>query len=391
MNILSVENISKAYGEKELFQNISFGIDEGQKIALVGLNGTGKTSLLKLLAKLEAPDSGRITYRKGITVAYLPQVPDMDPEKTIKDTVIGEDHPIPHLIEEFQLLIQQPDPSKEQESRIEQLNQLIDAKEAWSFERQAEMIISKLGINFPKKRIGTLSGGQQKRVALAQALIRKPDLLILDEPTNHLDIDSIEWLENLLSTNKQSLLVVTHDRYFLDRITNEIFELDEGKLFSYMGNYAHFLAKKAERQQLQLTNIDKAKSLYKKELEWLRRAPKARGTKAKARIDAADDLKNKSNQRLEEHKVNLMIKGRRLGSKIIELKSASKAFGDTIILDNFTYTFAKYDRIGIIGPNGIGKSTFIKLLTGELKVDSGTIKLGENSQFWTLQAGRPSI
>ncbi|MEM7375664.1 MAG: ABC-F family ATP-binding cassette domain-containing protein [Bacteroidota bacterium] len=381
MNYLSAENLSRAYGDKVLFDGISFGIDQGQKIALIGVNGCGKSSLFKILAGLDAPDDGKVTVRKGVRLAFLPQEPDMPSELTVRDVVFASDLTAIQLLAEYEQLLLQVGEQAELQDRIDRLTAEIEAQDAWEYEVKIQQILSRLGVDFLDRHISELSGGQKKRVALAQALIGNPDLLIMDEPTNHLDLESIEWLEKFLSTSKQSILVVTHDRYFLDSITNEIFELDQGKLFKYKGNYAYFLEKKDERESQQLLDQEKARNLYSRELEWLRRSPKARGTKAKYRIDAAKDLEEKARYRPPNLPVNLQVKGRRIGGKTMEIKHLRKSYGELNILDNFTYTFGRRDRVGIIGPNGVGKTTFLRLLLEEEAADSGKIRVGETIVF----------
>jgi ATP-binding cassette subfamily F protein uup len=374
MNYLSIENISKSYGDKQLFENLSFGIAQGQKMALIGINGSGKSTLLKILGGLETPDTGQVSVRKGIRIAFLPQEPDLDEDKTVAEIVFNADHPALKLIETYERLLSQPNPPADQ---LEKVTAEIHAREAWDFEVKIRSILSQLQVHFLDTYVGALSGGQKKRVAMAQALIMEPDLLILDEPTNHLDLESIEWLEKFLSSAKQSLILVTHDRYFLDSITNEIIELDGGRLYSYKGDYAYFLAKKAEREQIAEINRERASSLYKKELEWLVRSPKARTTKSKSRIEAAGVLKEKTKRSNENQEITLLVKGRRIGGKTLEIKNLRKSYGELKILDNFTYTFTRRDRVGVVGPNGVGKTTFLRLLTGEEPFDSGKIRWGE--------------
>ena len=380
MNFISAENISKSFGIKVLFEDLSLGISQGQKVALIGLNGSGKSTLLKVLAGIEAPDSGKVSVRKGIHVVYLPQEPDLDLRLTVSEIVFDDEHPAKELIREYEQLLSISSPTSPQQTRLEQLISEIDAQNAWDYEVRIKQILSRLDIHFLDTPVAQLSGGQRKRVALAQALIGEPELLILDEPTNHLDLESIEWLEKFLATQKQSLLLVTHDRYFLDSITNEIVELDQGKLFPYKGNYAYYLMKKAERKEQETSTREKAQGLFKRELDWLRRSPKARTTKSKSRIDAAHDLKEKA-KNVYEQEMRLQIKGRRIGGKVLEIKKIRKAYDDKLLLDDFTYTFNKRDRIGIVGPNGVGKTTFIKMMTGEVIPDSGKVRKGDTIYF----------
>ncbi|MEL7533138.1 MAG: ABC-F family ATP-binding cassette domain-containing protein [Bacteroidota bacterium] len=374
MNYLSVENISKSYGDKQLFSKLSFGIDQGQKIALIGVNGSGKSTLFKILSGLEAPDEGKVSTRKGIRITFLNQEPDLPHDKTVGEIVFQSDHPSVKLIEEYERLMAEPNVAPE---KLEKITAEIAAAEAWDYEVKIKQILTRLQVDFLDTPAGALSGGQRKRVALAQALIMEPDLLIMDEPTNHLDLESIEWLEKFLASAKQSLLVVTHDRYFLDAITNEILELDGGNIYSYKGDYAYFLAQKAEREVLSEVNRERASSLYKKELVWLSRSPKARTTKSKSRIDAAHQLKEKTLRQGDDREMQLMVKGRRIGGKTLEIKNLRKSYGELNILDNFTYTFNRYDRVGVVGPNGVGKTTLLRLLVGEEEADSGKIRWGE--------------
>jgi ATP-binding cassette subfamily F protein uup len=386
MNYLSAENISKSWGEKSLFQGLSFGLDQGQKVALIGVNGSGKSTLLRILAGIEPPDSGRITHRRGLRVTYLPQEPDLPPDQTVLETALDADLPALRLVRTYEQLLHQPDAGEALAKAMAEM----DASGAWDIERNVREILSRLNVDFPERKIGTLSGGQRKRVALARALIEAPDLLLLDEPTNHLDIESIEWLEKYLSASKQSLLLITHDRYFLDSITTKIFELDGGRLFTYEGNYAYFLAKKDEREQNQRAEQDRVRNLFQKELEWLRTSPRARSTKSKARIDAAHELGDRARKRSQADELKLEVKGRRIGGKILEIKNLRKHYGPLPIVDNFSYTFARKERIGIVGPNGVGKSTFLRLIMGEEEPDSGKIRMGETVVYgYYRQEGFP--
>ena len=377
MNYLSIEKISKAYADKVLFEDLSFGIEQGQKVALVGINGSGKSTLLKILAGLISPDAGQVSRRKGIKMAFLPQVPKFSPSQTVQEVIFEADNPSLNAVKEYEALLNIPSPTDEQLARIQQLSEKIDSLNAWEIEIQIAQILGKLDIHDMEQMLGQMSGGQQKRVALAKALIEEPDLIIMDEPTNHLDLESIEWLEKFLSTSKQSLVLVTHDRYFLDSITTEIIELDQGKLFHYEGNYAHFLAKKSEREAQYEKELTKARSLYKTELEWLRRSPKARGTKSKSRIDAAGELKEKTKDTRDQSLLQLQVKGRRIGGKVLEVKKLRKSYGEKLIIEDFSYTFSKKEKIGVIGPNGVGKSTFLNLLMELEPPDSGKIRKGE--------------
>lgn len=377
VNFLSAEHISKSYSDKSLFEDLSFGLQQGQKIGLIGVNGSGKSTLLKILAGIETPDSGRVSVRKGIKIAFLPQEPRLPMDLTVSEWIFSYDQPALQLIREYEELLSENDPTEAQQDRLQTVISEIDIINAWDFEVRINQILGRLDVNFLDRKIAELSGGQQKRVAMAQALIGEPELLIMDEPTNHLDLASIEWLEQFLSTSKQSLILVTHDRYFLDTVTNEIMELDGGNLFSYKGDYAYFLQKQHEREASHDQGVLKAQNLLRKELEWLRRSPKARGTKAKYRIDAAHELKATAQNVRDTQDIELQVKGRRIGGKVLELKKLRKAYEDLVILDDFTYTFNRKDRIGIVGPNGVGKTTFLNILIEEEAVDSGKVRKGE--------------
>lgn len=377
MNFLSVENITKSLGLRVLFSNLTFGINQGQKVALVAKNGTGKTSLLKILAGKDSPDSGVVSVRKDIKIAFLDQEPDLPLTKTIFDAVYDAENPLLKTIMSYELALEHPENAKGLQKAIDQM----DALQAWDYEIRIKQILGELKIYDLHQEMGSLSGGQKKRVAMAMALVQNPDLLIMDEPTNHLDFDMIEWLEEYLESEKMTLLMVTHDRYFLDRVCNQIIELEGGQIYSYNGNYSYFLEKKAERQATQAATIDKAKNLYTTELEWMRRMPKARGTKSKSRIDSFYEIEKVAKQRLEEKKVQLDIQMNRLGGKILELHHVRKSFGDKKMVDDFSYVFKRNERIGIVGVNGAGKSTFLKLITGEMPVDGGKIVTGETVVF----------
>lgn len=373
MNYLNVENISKSYGELVLFQDLSFSIHKDQKIAFVAKNGSGKTSILNILSGKDTPDEGQIVVRKGLRLAFLDQEPDLDNKLTIEETIFASDIPILKVIEAYEKALKNPEDTEAYQLAFE----AMDRNNAWEFETQYQQILSQLKLDDLSLKVSVLSGGQRKRLALAQALLSKPDILILDEPTNHLDLEMIEWLEDYFAKTQQTLFMVTHDRYFLERVCNEIIELDHGQLYTYKGNYSYYLEKKEARIESEVTEVGKAKQLYKKELDWMRRQPKARTTKSKSRIDDFFEIKKKAHQRRKDHQVQLEINMERLGSKIIEFHNVSKAFKDKKILDGFDYTFKKGERIGIIGKNGTGKSTFLNLLTGSLNADNGKIVIGE--------------
>jgi ATP-binding cassette subfamily F protein uup len=377
VNYLSVENISKSYGEKELFKNISFGINKDQKIAFVAKNGTGKTTILNIIAGVDTPDTGQIVLRKDLRVAYLSQIDALDVNLTIEQSIFNSDNEVLPIISQYEKALQNPEDTEAYQKAFD----LMDHYNAWDFETQYKQILFKLKLEDLNKKVATLSGGQKKRLSLAIILIDKPDLLILDEPTNHLDLEMIEWLENYLQKEKITLFMVTHDRYFLERVCTEIIELDHGKLYRYKGNYSYFLKKKEERIALEKVTVDKAKNLFNKELEWMRRQPKARTTKSKSRIEDFYIIKEKAHQRRNDHKVQLEINMERLGSKIVELHHISKSFDDNRLFTDFDYVFKRGERIGIIGKNGTGKSTFLNILTGSITVDSGKVVIGETVKF----------
>jgi len=373
MNYLSVQDLGKSYGIQTLFKGLFFGIDQGQKVALVARNGTGKTTILRALAGLESTDTGEVVWRKGIKVAFLQQESDFGDAKTIFEAIYESENPMLSAIQEYEAALLNPENADAFQNAFDKMDQL----QAWDYEVKVKTILSKLKLDELKQEISVLSGGQRKRLSLAKILIDQPDFLILDEPTNHLDLQMIEWLEEYLTKEQVTLFMVTHDRYFLDAICNEILELEEGELFRYKGNYTYYLEKKQERQTVMQTNIDKAKNLYSKELEWMRRQPKARGTKSKARIDSFYDVEKSAKKRIKNEKVQLEVQMTRLGSKILELHKVSKAYGDLKILDQFTYTFKKRDRIGIVGKNGVGKTTVLNMLTGAESIDAGKIVVGD--------------
>ncbi|WP_064965406.1 ABC-F family ATP-binding cassette domain-containing protein [Tenacibaculum ovolyticum] len=377
MNYLSVEGIAKAYGEKVLFDNISFGINKDQKIAFVAKNGSGKTSILNIVAGVDESDSGQVVSRKGIDIAYLSQADNLNPDLTIEETIFSTDNKVLSVIKEYEKAVQNPDDA----DAFQEAFELMEQYNAWDFETQYKQILSKLKLDNLQLKVGKLSGGQKKRLALAIVLIKKPDLLILDEPTNHLDLEMIEWLEAFFAKEKITLFMVTHDRYFLERVCNEIIELDNGQLYKYKGNYSYYLQNKEERLALEATNLGKAKSLFKKELDWMRRQPKARTTKSKSRTDDFYEIKEKAHKRRNEHEVQLEINMERLGSKIIELHKMKKSFDDKVILDGFDYVFKRGERIGIIGKNGTGKSSFLNMLTGGIPLDGGKVVVGETVKF----------
>ena len=377
MNLLSVEGISKSYGERTIFEPLSFGVSIGQKIALIAKNGSGKTTLLKIIAQQDSPDQGEVNYRKGTLISYLAQEPSLDSSLSVEETILGSGNKTLQVIEQYEKALLNPENADAYQKAFE----AMDQHEAWDFETQYKQMLSKLKLGDSTLKVASLSGGQKKRLALCTALLEKPDLLILDEPTNHLDMEMIEWLEAYFMKEKLTLLMVTHDRYFLERVCNEIIELDEGDLYSYKGSYSYYLEKRAIRIAHEETVAHKTKRHFVKELEWMRRQPKARTTKSKSRIDDFKIIKEKTQQRRNDHEVQLEINMERLGSKMIEMHKVSKAFKDTIILDQFDYNFQRNDRIGIIGKNGTGKSTLLNLLTNSIQPDTGKIIRGETLKF----------
>jgi ABC transport system ATP-binding/permease protein len=378
MNYLSAENISKSYSDRWLFRDLNIGINRGQRLGLVGVNGSGKSTLLRVLAGLTPPDTGLVSQRKGITISFLGQNPEFDESATVHQTLFSGKSELLEAIRDYERCMANPSASPE---KVQKVMEQMDALGAWEYEVNVKQILSRLGVGNLESQIKHLSGGQKKRVALARVLIHEPDLLIMDEPTNHLDLDTIEWFENILSGRQQTLLMVTHDRYFLDNVANEILELEQGQIYAYKGNYAYFIEKKAEREQQQEAEVGKARNLLKKELEWMRRQPQARGTKSRSRIDAFYDLKDKAAGRATGPGLELSVKSTRQGGKILEIDHLSKKFGDQWVVRDFTYVFKKKDRLGIVGPNGTGKTTFLNMITGKLAPDSGEIAAGETTVF----------
>ncbi|MCA0131992.1 ABC-F family ATP-binding cassette domain-containing protein [Winogradskyella alexanderae] len=377
MNYLNVENISKSYGELVLFEDLSFSIHKDEKIGFIAKNGSGKTSILNILSGKDSPDEGQVVIRKGLRLAFLDQEPSLDSELTIEETIFASEIPILKTIQNYESALKNPDDTEKYQLAFE----AMERNNAWEFETQYQQMLSQLKLSDIIQKVSTLSGGQKKRLALAKALLSRPDILILDEPTNHLDLEMIEWLEDYFTKSQQTLFMVTHDRYFLERVCNEIIELDHGRLYTYKGNYSYYLEKKEARIANELAEVGKAKQLFRKELEWMRRQPKARTTKSKSRIDDFSEIKKKAHQRRKDHVVQLEINMERLGSKIIEFHNVSKAFKSKRILNGFDYTFKKGERVGIIGKNGTGKSTFLNLLTQSIEPDSGKIVIGETVKF----------
>ncbi|MFZ0445117.1 MAG: ABC-F family ATP-binding cassette domain-containing protein [Bacillus sp. (in: firmicutes)] len=380
MKTISIEHISKTYGEKTLFSDISFTITEKERVGLIGVNGTGKSSLLKLIAGIDVPDSGELITSKDYSISYLAQQPNLNSELTILEQIFAGDAPIFRLLKDYEktllLLNGHPENQRIQEELFE-LQKEMDTLNGWDVSTNAKTILTKLGIEDFNLKIGTLSGGQKKRVALAQVLIQSPDLLILDEPTNHLDYESIDWLEDYLSRYQGAILIVTHDRYFLDSVTNRIFELDGGQIFTYKGNYAAFLEAKAVREENESATILKQKNLFRRELEWIRRGAKARSTKQKARIQRFEKLDDELSSVKSNEKLDIALKGSRLGKQVFELNGASKRFGGNVLIDDFDLLVKPGDRIGIIGKNGTGKSTLLNILAGNIPLDDGERIIGQ--------------
>jgi ATP-binding cassette subfamily F protein uup len=377
LNYLNVENISKSYGELSLFENLSFSIHKDQKIAFVAKNGTGKTTILNILSGKDTPDSGQIIYRKDLRTTFLSQEPVLDQSLTVEETILKSDNPILNVIKTYHQALENPEDSKLYQTAFDDMERY----QAWDYETQYTQILFKLKLVDLDQKVSELSGGQQKRLALANTLLSKPDLLILDEPTNHLDLEMIEWLEAFFAKENITLFMVTHDRYFLERVCSEIIELDEGCIYNYKGNYSYYLEKKEERIEREAIETNKSKQLFKKELGWMRRQPKARTTKSKSRIDDFYEIKERASKRRNDHEIQLEINMERMGSKILEIYKVSKAFDEKLILDKFEYVFQRGERIGIIGKNGTGKSTFLNMITGGLQPDSGKIIQGETIKF----------
>ena len=392
MKTITIEHVSKTYGEKALFHDISFVISEKERVGLIGVNGTGKSSLLKLIAGLDSADEGNFICSKEYQISYLAQHPDLNPDLTILEQIFAGDAPVFQLLKNYELTLLQLNEQPENQGIQEKLfewQKKMDSLDAWDVSTNAKTILTKLGLEDFNLKIGVLSGGQKKRVALAQVLIQSPDLLILDEPTNHLDFDSVKWLEDYLSRYPGAILLVTHDRYFLDRVTNRIFELDSGNLYSYKGNYAAFLEAKAIREENEVATIDKQKNLFRQELEWISRGAKARSTKQKARIQRFDQLDEELSSVKSKEKLDISLKGSRLGKQVFELKDASKRYENRVIIDQFDLLVKPGDRIGIIGKNGTGKSTLLNILSGRIPLDSGQRVIGQTVKiaYYTQESG----
>jgi len=391
MNYLSVDGISKSFNERNLFKDISFGIAQGEKVSLVGVNGSGKSTLLKIIAGLEVPDSGEVVLNNEVKITYLGQQPEFDENDSVLDAILYSDDPVPKLIKEYEYHMIKAETDTDSAEKLSDILMKMDELDAWNYESQVKEILGKLGVKNLEQKVSSLSGGQKKRVGLAKALIEKPDLVILDEPTNHLDLDIIEWLEEYLSMSDLALLMVTHDRYFLDNVSNKVLELDQQTLYHYEGDYTNFLLRKEERAQHQQLEKDKAKNLYKKELDWMRRQPKARGTKAKYRVDAFSDVKEKAHKNLSSSSLDLDVTTRRQGGKILELENIEKSFEDEQVVKSFSYLFKKGEKIGVVGKNGTGKSTFLNMITGVIEPDSGEVTTGATTVFGYYKQSEPNF
>lgn len=383
MNIVSVENLTKSFGEKLLFENINFGIEAGQKIALISRNGAGKSSLIRILTGEDTPDSGRVTIGNDVTISYLPQNPYMDADSSILEYIFDAEDELTKLVRHYEQISLSTSPGREMPGEL--INRM-DELQAWNYEARIKEILGRFDLNDLNQNIGTLSGGMRKKVALAKALINKASLIILDEPTNHLDVTMIEWLENYLDRQNLSIFIVTHDRYFLDKVCNVILELDNQTLYRYKGNYARFLEKKAEQEAIETLGFEKAKALYATELEWMKRQPQARATKAKAREEAFFNLEDKvKGRRAEDKPREFNVQMQRLGGKILELNYISKKYGNQQLLNDFTYVFKRGDRIGVVGMNGSGKSTLLRIIMGETKADKGKVVMGQTVEIGYFQ------
>jgi ABC transport system ATP-binding/permease protein len=393
MNLLAVENLGRNLGERVLFEDLSFGLSRGDKVALIANNGTGKSSLLKILAGIDTADSGEVIFRNDCRVSYLAQDAIFDDKLTINELISSAHNKISLLVKEYEKAVESHSKidSDKTEKLVDELTNRMEQKNAWDYQRRSKQILSKFNINNLEYKIGDLSGGQKKRLSLALLLLENADVLLLDEPTNHLDIAMIEWLEKYLKQQNITVLMVTHDRYFLERICNHIIELEGGRLYHHKGNYGYFLEKRTERESNFDVEIGKAQKLMKKELEWIRRSPKARTTKSKARIDNFNKIKKKATSKRVTKELHIDVKMERIGGKILELKNIRKSYDDLRILDGFDYTFKKGERIGILGKNGVGKSTFLNIITGKEKADSGKINIGETISFGYFTQGGLSL
>ena len=376
VSCLQIENLTKSYGDRMLFSDVTFGVNEGDKIGVIAKNGTGKSTMLRIIAGMEDADSGSVVFRNGLRVGFLEQLPPLDPDLTVLEACMSEDHHITSVISDYERALASGD-----SAALDDAIRSMDSAGAWDYEDRLRQLLTQLKITDMTQRVSSLSGGQRKRVALARVILENPELLILDEPTNHLDIEIIEWLEGYLKRSKVALLMVTHDRYFLDRVCNKIIEIDRQQIYTYDGNFDYYLRRRRERIESMEAELAKVRNTLRREQEWMSRQPQARAGKAKYRIDSFYDLKERSRMQLGEKNVNLEVKSSYIGSEIFEARGISKRFSEKVILDGFTYTFARYEKLGIIGHNGAGKSTFIKLLQGLLPSDSGGWNVGETVRF----------
>lgn len=383
MNYISAESIGQIFGDRWLFRNVHFGLNEGEKIGLIGINGSGKSTFLKILCGLMPPSEGKVSTRKGLTIGYLGQNPTLSEEESVFDNVFSSQTPIISTIRQYEKLLLETDTHTEAYAlQLATLTEAMNTLHAWDFESQIKEIVSRLGIGeYLNRPVKVLSGGQRKRVAMAKVLIETPEVLIMDEPTNHLDMETVEWLEALVNKLFKTLIIITHDRYFLDNTTNLIVEIEGGNLHKYKGNYAYYLEKKASAEQALNAEVEKAKNLMRKELDWIRRQPKARGTKAKYRIDAFEEIKEKAQSKKVGATMELSIKQERQGGKIMELRKLNKAFGTTPFVTDFSYVFKKGDKIGIVGKNGMGKSTLLNMMAGILPPDKGEVVVGSTTKI----------
>ncbi|WP_372947130.1 ABC-F family ATP-binding cassette domain-containing protein [Mariniphaga sp.] len=373
---IQAENLSKRWGELMLFENISFTVSEGQKVALIARNGAGKSTLLDLLAGKDSPEEGSVTVTNNINIGYFEQIPRLNPDHTVLEEVFQSDSEKLRTVKEFELAV-----AKNNQQKIAEISEKMDELGAWDAEVEIKQVLTQLKIFNLEQPVGQLSGGQQKRLALAKVLVQKPDLLILDEPTNHLDLEMIEWLEAYLGKTKSTLLMVTHDRYFLDRVCTEIIEMEDNQIYRYQGNYSYFLQKRSERIEMQQASVTKAKNLLRTEQEWMRRMPKARSHKAKYRVDSFQEIKEKASQNFTEESVDLSVKSARLGKKIVEIEHLSKGFPGVKLIEDFSYKFSRFEKVGIVGKNGTGKTTFLNLITGIMQPDIGKIEIGQTIKF----------
>ena len=393
MNLLAVENLGKNFGERILFEGLNFGLNKGDKVALIANNGTGKSSMLKIIAGQDIADEGKVVFRNSCRVSYLAQDAIFNDKLTIDELINSAHNKISLLVKEYEEAVENHSKKADSitERAVEELTAKMEQEDAWDYQRRTEQILSRFNINDFDKKVGDLSGGQKKRLSLALLLLENADILLLDEPTNHLDISMIEWLEKYLQQQNITVLMVTHDRYFLERVCNHIIELEAGNLYHHKGNYGYFLEKRTERESNFDVEVAKAQKLMKKELEWIRRSPKARTTKSKARIDNFDKIKKKATSKRITKELNIDVKMDRIGGKILELKNIKKSYDDLLILNGFDYTFKKGERIGILGKNGVGKSTFLNIITGKEKADSGKINIGETINFGYFTQGGLSV